>query len=131
MTQTVLVGHYKPIEEATATATEAEGVRKRTLVVLPLDNKEIREIEVNVLKDATEEDYEKIFLVRNVSNTDELIDGSLYVDFVCSTSGMKFIQHKGTFHDIVQRKNPVITLLANITFACIFAGRQSYNFTNS
>ncbi|XP_045158952.2 uncharacterized protein LOC123524665 isoform X2 [Mercenaria mercenaria] len=90
LTQNVLVGHYKPLDESETNDTER--FRQRTLVVLPIDNPEIRDIEVNVLKGITEDIYEEVFLVRNVSHseTGALVDGSLYVDFAMSP-GIKII----------------------------------------
>ena len=77
--QNVLVGHYK----AEGEADTEDGITSRSLVVLPIDNLEICEIQVHVLQRATDEDYEQIFLVRNVSKKDlEVVDGTLYVDFL-------------------------------------------------
>lgn len=89
--QNVLVGHYKPVDEMETNDTER--FRQRTLVVLPIDNPDIRDIEVNVLKGITDEIYEQVFLVRNVSNSDagEIVDGSLYVDFAMATPGIRII----------------------------------------
>lgn len=97
VTQNVLVGHYKPLE---GTETKDTGrFRQRTLVVLPVDNPEIRDIEVNVLQGVTDDIYEQVFLVRNVSNNSvgDIVDGSLYVDFAMA-SGIKIISHEGIFH---------------------------------
>lgn len=80
MTHEVLVGHYKPVQDNTD--AENRAFKKRTLIILPTDNPEIRDIEVNVLQDVTEDTYENIFLVRNVSRSqEELMDGALYIDF--------------------------------------------------
>ncbi|XP_045158947.2 uncharacterized protein LOC123524664 isoform X2 [Mercenaria mercenaria] len=92
ITQNVLVGHYKPLDGSETKDTER--FRQRTLVVLPIDNPDIREIEVNVLKGVTDDVYEQVFLVRNVSksNTMDIVDGSLYVDFAMRP-GIKIISH--------------------------------------
>ena len=89
------MGHYKPVEENVT--EDIERFRQRTLVVLPIDNPEIRDIEVNVLKGVTDDIYEQVFLVRNVSNSDtgEIVDGSLYVDFAMSTPGIRIISATG------------------------------------
>lgn len=91
--QKVFVGHYKALDEAQAKDTER--FRQRTLVVIPVDNPEIREIEVNVLQGDTDDVYERVFLVRNVSNTqtEDIVDGSLYVDFAM-TPRIKIISHE-------------------------------------
>lgn len=88
------MGHYKPVDKNETNDTER--FRERTLAVLPLDKPEIREIEVYVLKGITEDIYEQIFLVRNVSKVSsaEIVEGSLYVDFVM-TPGIRFISHQG------------------------------------
>ncbi|KAL4236925.1 hypothetical protein ACF0H5_005311 [Mactra antiquata] len=79
----VLVGHYKPIEGVEN--TDSDRFKKRTLIVVPLDNYEIRNIEVNVLISDPDDTYSDVFLVRNVSNTEKIVDGSLYVDFSTSS----------------------------------------------
>lgn len=63
-------------------STDSERFRRRTLVVLPLDHPDIREIEVNVLKgvDDFEDLYEEVFLVQSASDDIHLID-TLYVEF--------------------------------------------------
>lgn len=76
---------------------DTERFRQRTLAVLPLDKREIRVIEVHVLKGVKEEDiYEQVFLVRNVSKTSsaETVEGSLYIDFVMRPR-MKIISNQG------------------------------------
>jgi hypothetical protein len=94
VTQTVLVGHYKPLDGNVSNDTER--FRQRTLAVLPMNKPEICEIEVNVSKCVTDDIYEQVFLVRNVShsNTEEIVDGSLYVDFAM-TPGIKLISQEG------------------------------------
>jgi len=80
VTQNVLVGHYKPIDGATN--SDSERFRKRTLLVLPLDHHDIREIEVNILHgvDDFEDLYQDVFLVHSASDDIHLVD-SLYVEF--------------------------------------------------
>lgn len=80
MTQNVLVGHYKPVEDVSS--TDSERFKKRTLLVLPIDHPDIRDIEVNVLKGVDDfgDLYQDVFLVRNVSHDLDLID-TLYVEF--------------------------------------------------
>lgn len=92
--QNVLVGHYKPVDENETHDTKR--FRQRTLAVLPLDKREIRAIEVHVLKGVTEDIYEQVFLVRNVSKTSSaaIIEGSLYIDFVMRPR-MKIISNQG------------------------------------
>lgn len=90
VTQEVLVGHFKPVEGTEN--TDSERFKQRTLVVLPIDDPEIRDIEVNVLLGVTEDIYSDVFLVRNVSTTEEIVDGSLYIDFVMSP-GIKRIRN--------------------------------------
>lgn len=89
MTQNVLVGHYKPVEGVPI--TDSEHFRKRTLIVLPLDHPDIREIEVNVLHgvDDFEDVYEEVFLVHSASDDLHLID-TLYVEFA-KRPGIKMI----------------------------------------
>ena len=72
VTQNVLVGHYRPIE-----GYEDKG--RRTLIVLPLDDSEIRGIEVSVLTEEANV-YGDITSVRNVTSDYEAING-LYVEF--------------------------------------------------
>lgn len=79
VTQNVLVGHYKPIDSFCLEDTES--FRLRTLVVIPLDIPDVREIEVNVLEGLTEDIYSDNFHITNVSRDLELVDGSLYIDF--------------------------------------------------
>ncbi|KAH3698197.1 hypothetical protein DPMN_085716 [Dreissena polymorpha] len=80
VTQNVLVGHYKAVKGMETVDTDS--YRKRTLVVLPLDHPEIREIEVNVLEDDGDisEIYEKVFSVSNISSSLDVVD-TIYVDF--------------------------------------------------
>lgn len=80
VTQNVLVGHYKAVEGMDTVDTDS--YRKRTLVVLPLDHPEIREIEVNVLEDDGDisEIYERVFQVSNISSSLEVVD-TIYVEF--------------------------------------------------
>lgn len=105
VTQNVLVGHYKPLDETQTNDTER--FRQRTLAVLPVGDIEVGEIEVNVLKGITEDVYEQVFLVRNVSKTNsaEIVDGSLYVDFATS-SGIKIISHQDHEDQQEQDKPP-------------------------
>lgn len=88
------MGHYKPVQENETRDTER--FHQRTLAVLPLDNPEICEIKVHVLKDVSKDIYEQVFLVRNVSKTSsaEIVEGSLYIDFVIRPQ-MKIISHLG------------------------------------
>lgn len=80
VTQEVLIGHYKPVNEEAFNRSGA--LKQRTLILLPIDNPEIRDIEVNVSNDVSEDMYEHIFQVRNVSRSEEeLMDGALYIDF--------------------------------------------------
>ena len=81
--QKVLIGHYKEPEE---TRNPSEKFCKRTLVVIPLDSLNIREITVRVrLSNAEEDPIYEPFLVRNVnadkSDYVDMAEG-LYVEFV-------------------------------------------------
>ncbi|KAH3693888.1 uncharacterized protein LOC127862612 [Dreissena polymorpha] len=88
VTQNVLVGHYKAVEGMETVDTDS--YRKRTLVVLPLDHPEIRDIEVNVLEDDGDisEIYEKVFNVSNISSSHEVVD-TIYVEFYNNTPSPK------------------------------------------
>ena len=90
--QTVLVGHYKRVGKS----NDTEKFRKRTLVVLPMNNPHICETNVNVSTAVIDNMYEQVFLVRNVSNdnTEDTVDGSLYVDFRMKP-GVKLISQEG------------------------------------
>lgn len=92
---------------------DTDRFRQRTLAVLPLDNPEIREIEVHVLKGVTEDVYEQVFLVRNVSRSSaaEIVEGSLYIDFAM-TPGIKIISHQGK----LKIKHHSMCLLATFSF---------------
>ncbi|XP_052257765.1 titin-like isoform X3 [Dreissena polymorpha] len=91
VTQNVLVGHYKAVEGMETVDTDS--YRKRTLVVLPLDHPEIREIEVNVLEDDGDisEIYERVFNVSNISSSLEVVD-TIYVEFCKDTPSPKMFK---------------------------------------
>ena len=81
--QKVLIGHYKEPEER---PNQSEKFCKRTLVVIPLDSPNIREITVRV-RISENPDNDKIyesFLVRNVNADKDYVDMAegLYVEFV-------------------------------------------------
>ncbi|XP_052257762.1 uncharacterized protein LOC127862608 isoform X2 [Dreissena polymorpha] len=97
VSQSVLVGHYKPVEGYGQTDTEK--VKKRTLVVLPMDHPEIREIEVNVLEDDGDisDIYERVFNVCNISNSLDVVD-TIYVEFSKDTPTPKIFKLDDAAH---------------------------------
>ncbi|KAH3693894.1 uncharacterized protein LOC127862607 isoform X2 [Dreissena polymorpha] len=97
VSQNVLVGHYKPVEGYGPTDTKK--VKKRTLVVLPMDHPEIREIEVNVLEDGGDisDIYERVFNVCNISNSLDVVD-TIYVEFSKDTPTPKIFQLDDAAH---------------------------------
>ncbi|XP_052274788.1 uncharacterized protein LOC127874472 isoform X2 [Dreissena polymorpha] len=111
VTQNVLVGHYKAVEGMETVDTDS--YRKRTLVVLPLDHPDIREIEVNVLEDDGDisEIYEKVFNVSNISSSHEVVD-TIYVEFCKDTPSPKMFKldtpahHKPTVPEEVPPRPP-------------------------
>ncbi|KAL4236927.1 hypothetical protein ACF0H5_005313 [Mactra antiquata] len=103
VTQEVLVGHYKPVTEYNDFEVSADGVKQRTLILLPTDNPDIKDIEVNVLKDFNDDVYEDIFMVRNVSRSKrEVMDGALYIDFADCPGIRRF----SSFSDQDDEKHP-------------------------
>ncbi|XP_052257644.1 uncharacterized protein LOC127862522 isoform X2 [Dreissena polymorpha] len=91
VTQNVLVGHYKPVEGLDT--GDSERFRKRTLVVIPLDHPEIREIQVHALEDDAEISaiYEKVFNVYNISSSHEVVD-AIYVEYFKEAPSTMFIR---------------------------------------
>ncbi|XP_052776405.1 uncharacterized protein LOC128214148 isoform X2 [Mya arenaria] len=77
VTQNVLVGHYKPVGDVES--GDSKHFKRRTLIVLPLDHPEIREVEVNVLEGQADL-YEEVVSVQNISSDMDVVD-SLYVEF--------------------------------------------------
>ncbi|XP_067677953.1 uncharacterized protein [Haliotis asinina] len=89
-TAPVLFGHYKGM-----TGDPNSKFCRRSAVVIPLDNPEISEIEVQTPEYMDSDDYE-LFVLQNFSEsaaTPEFIEGTLYVDFL-RTSNVQFLELK-------------------------------------
>lgn len=87
VTQQVIVGHYKPLEEV---EEQQQDTRKRTMIVLPLDS-EIGSITVVVAQNSDEAVYDDILKMFRTPD-DNFDDGALYVDFAMDT-GIRRICH--------------------------------------
>lgn len=104
--QHVLIGHYKPISEHTEDQggadanksednknadTTAKDIRKRTVIVLPVDNPEIGNIEVNIYDGDVLTIYEKLVNIQSVSEAKDMVRDTLCVDFSVKP-GIKLIE---------------------------------------
>ncbi|XP_071117001.1 uncharacterized protein [Haliotis cracherodii] len=89
-TAPVLFGHYKGM-----TGDPNSKFCRRSAVVIPLDNPEISEIEVQTPEYMDSDDYE-LFVLQNFSEsaaTPDFVEGTLYVDFL-RTSHVQFLEIK-------------------------------------
>ena len=126
--QRVIVGHYKPVAEVDNVAeteektdkknedkekdndtentdsSEADSdnkdVRKRTVVVIPVDNPEIGEIPVNVCEGDVLTIYESLVNIKSVTEAREMVQENLCLDFEVKP-GMKLLATDG-WYDICQ-----------------------------
>ncbi|XP_041353855.1 uncharacterized protein LOC121371783 [Gigantopelta aegis] len=89
-TRTVLVGHYKAMDK-----NPSSKFHRRSAVVLPMDNDDIANIEVQVPMYTDTADYE-IFVLNHFSecNVNETVEGLLYIDF-SKNPGVIFPQDLG------------------------------------
>lgn len=79
----MLVGHYKPVYGA---ETDTEATRKRTVIVLPVDNPDIGEIEVNIYDGDVLTIYDKLVNIQSVADVRDMVKDTLCVDFSVNPS---------------------------------------------
>lgn len=93
LTQRVVVGHHKPVEEI----SERTSFCERSLVLLPLDNPIVDEIEVLTPSKKDTEEYE-ILLTKNFSNKNvnmgQFDDGGLYLEMRSTTPKIQRFSNK-------------------------------------